>query len=260
MGAFVGFVLLKGFYSFWLFGFAYGTGRSILWPWSPIWFLPHLWLVWLAACGVARCVKWSELRLSLRLVLVMVLMILGGFVVQAFSRNMDWWTGLLPFMGLPFSADLLLVDLSYFLLGSVAKEYLLSGRMYSWAFWFVFPVWGSVQLFAGFPINLNAREYGDLFVTPIKVALGVLMIVTLSAAVIRVNSISSLISKVGESSLFILLFHSPIQHLLHKVLTQLGLNPWGSSCIGFLVAIAVPVWLHGIAKRNKPLGRLFFVS
>jgi len=261
LGAFLVMSIAKGFHPRLAFGFMYGTGRSIDWPLSPIWFLPHLWLVCCFAILLVSFVNLDTISSWMKSGIVCVLIVLGGMLIPFFQPNTQpGFAQYLPFIGLPFSLDLVPINLAYFLLGSFSRKFVVSMKVHALISFGVFCLWLFVQWNFQQRLDLNQREYGNLFIMPLKSILGICMILSMSAQLAKVELFSEYMSRIGKSALFLLLFHSPLQHFSFQLLSAWGGNLILSGVLSFLVAVTGSILVHDIAKRYSLGRKLFFVQ
>lgn len=231
----------------------YGTGNII--PWSPMWFLPHLFLTSILSFVIIRMIGY---RHALRVVIVSIaILIFGCYLIEAVQQGRIFGFGLgIPLeMGLPWSIDILPLTSAFVLLGyatrSIFLEFKLNGFLLSASFvLFVF----LHTIFAYF-IDFNFRIYGNLFVSSMEAISGIYLCFAVSSILIRSKIIGGILSYIGERSLFILIFHPVIQHSTFSMLRNFQ-NNYICAFVSFVAACAMPLMLFEIVKRNGAFSAL----
>jgi fucose 4-O-acetylase-like acetyltransferase len=236
-------------------GIAYGTGFTL----SPtaIWFLPHLWLLYVAS--TALLVHGQSLIDSprKRWLLLVALLVFGYYLLGYFDSNehnpQRWMVkGLdddLVVFGLPFSADLLPISLACFLFGNFV-----STKVKTFQFnvvWMCLAALLFAVLRIAFQVSmdLNYRRYDHLFVTTAQAIAGIYLFLGLSSLLSKSDYISQKLIFIGRGSLFILLFHMPI-----LTSAPILFSPWlhsktAVSMCCLVLAVIVPLGLWRLAKR-----------
>ncbi|MDE2599778.1 MAG: acyltransferase family protein [Rhodocyclaceae bacterium] len=241
-------------------GMLYATGQSILW--IPLWFLPSLFVVQLAAHALLQA---PQLRGNKRRLLLLILGLLGAGVplMHVFGGFHPMTLEILPgverqLMGLPWSLDLLPVNLAYLLAGCLCAEYARRPERLA-----AFPVWLAAGIFlllhAAFndTLNMNGRLYDSLLVSSLEAFSGICLTLALAGYLSRHRRSATILAYLGEASLFIFIFHAIIQGQITGILQhRLPQWPWLWAWLGFLGGVAVPVLLHEVCRRSRLLSLL----
>jgi fucose 4-O-acetylase-like acetyltransferase len=199
-------------------GILYGTGHTL--RFVPLWFLPCLFLVSMAATGAlsgARTVMGAERfeRLQARVLMGLVAVgLIGGVLILASGTFTQP-----PFvdvkgrpLGLPWSLDLVPFVLALFVLGTLASR-----RPFALNFpfpWLVIPVSaGVIALLVAnhVSLDLNYRRMTDGAAVVLGMAAGIAMVLALSRLIVQVGWAARMFSYLGSASLVILMLHSPLQ-------------------------------------------------
>lgn len=236
-------------------GVLFGTGFTV----SPtaIWFLPHLWLLYMTAAAVLQHGKQLLEHPAARLVLLTLLLTAGSFFLDYFDSRTDnparWAAKELDdeffSFGLPFSADLLPITLAFFLMGnflsSQAKQYRFNPVLAAIALVVI------VVLRVSFDhsMDLNYRRYDHIFLTTALAIAGIYLFLAISSLLSRSGYIADTLIFIGRGSLFILLFHMPILQKLPLLLRKfVDLNlAW--YVLIFLMSVVLPLVAWQVAKR-----------
>lgn len=246
-----------------LLGLVYGTGFTLIWP--AIWFLPHLWLLYVATAFLLRygsCLidSWSKRSVFLALLAV------GGYVfMSSFNTQIEdvgcktrsTFDVSIFECGLPFSADLLALTGLYFLIG-----HFLSDRAKAFKFrlgWFIAAFGGLLFLHVVFDyrIDFNQRRYDDLVISTVQALCGIYVMLSLCTAIARSRILTRVLVYAGSGSLFILLFHMPIQYRLTDSLGLRYGEIWQVGVFALVVSVLVPLLFWEICKRSRFLSLLF---
>jgi fucose 4-O-acetylase-like acetyltransferase len=246
-----------------LLGLLFGAGFTLIW--TAIWFLPHLWLLYVSTAALLMYGKQLVDTWPKRAVFLITLSTIGYFFIDSFNTvredpscrlktHFDWSVF---DCGLPFSADLLPLTMSFFLLG-----HFLSARVkvfrteWVWALVCAGALL-SLHLSFGYRIDLNMRRYDSLLISTAQALCGIYVMLCVCALLARIQAATRLISYLGRGSLFILLFHMPIQYRITDTLI-LKMGPaWLVGVIGFVIAILVPLLFWELCKRSRILSALF---
>jgi polysaccharide biosynthesis protein PslL len=199
-------------------GILYGTGHTI--RFVPLWFLPCLFLVSMAATGTLSGVRtlmgvqrFDRLQTRILLGLVAVGLIAGALILASGTFAQP------PFVdvkgrpiGLPWSLDLVPFVLALFALGTLASR-----TRFALNFplpWLVIPVSaGLLALLVAkhVSLDLNYRRMSDGAAVVLGMAAGIAMVLALSRLIVRVGWAARLFAYLGSASLVILMLHSPLQ-------------------------------------------------
>jgi len=245
-----------------LLSLTFATGFTFAWP--PLWFLPHLWLVYVFTA--ALLIKGQRLinTLRKRIFLLMCFGLGGYYLLNMFSSPVDnpsctkqlIFTMRLFECGLPYSADLLLVTALYFLIGHFLSDAVkrFKPRGLEMLFSFV----GLLVLCDQFPLSLdlNAREYQDLLISPFQAFFGIFTMLGICHYCAKSHIITKVIGYFGKTSLFILLFHAPVLYWILRNLPRWTDSPLLVGITAFVVPIALSLVAYYICRSNALLSML----
>jgi fucose 4-O-acetylase-like acetyltransferase len=249
-----------------LLSLVFATGFTFTWP--PLWFLPHLWLVYVCSAWLLINLKGAFSTAARRSLLFVVSAGLGYCALQMFSspkqnaacEKMRVFSFNLFDCGLPLSADLLLLTGLYFLAG-----YFLADRVRAMApspLLFGLSATCMVAAYALFPLSmdLNARTYEGLLLSPLQAMLGILSMLCACHYCARVAVLAKFMGYFGRVSLFILIFHTPIlspslYHLPKWIHSELLVGT-----LAFVLPVAGSIVLYYLCRRIKPFSTLMFPS
>jgi polysaccharide biosynthesis protein PslL len=246
-----------------LLGAIYGTAPSLPGIWVALWFLSHLWVVTVSAWLVMRLTwrsanRWFPVLLPGMLAIGWlgrqtfwaVPVVVNGMAVQFLGKP-------LIIYGLPFSLDILLMTLPFFLLGTWLKPQVIEFQMQ--------PKWVglSLGLFSichyGFDwtIDLSSRRYDNLFIGTVEAITGIYLVLSLSRAIANYPKIGNVLAYVGSGSLFVLMFHKFFQNQASSFFSNRYHVNFVTEIVAFIVGSVVPLVIWEIVKRNNYIALLF---
>jgi fucose 4-O-acetylase-like acetyltransferase len=237
-------------------GMLYANGEVI--SWVPLWFLPHLFLGFLACWAVMRLAE--QLKLNLWLV-IPVLWAGGVWVLDKFwevpvaglggpgGPSTVLGRALLP--GLPFSADLLPLSCAFMLTGFVLRERLKALRFHPLGFFVALAVFVACHAAFDHGIDLNMRRYDHAAVSSVEIVTGAYLLIQAAAFLSEHRElwVGKALAYIGSASLFILIFHMVVQVRVFDLLARFLPNPYVNGVLSFVVAVAVPVLLYEFVRR-----------
>lgn len=240
-----------------LVGILQATGESI--EWTPLWFLPHLFVVTLFSWLFVRALsRWPDVA-WVKGGAVAALLFAGIYTIQFFWRKPVSWFGEVHFMmGLPWSLDILLITSAYYLAG-----YHLSRRVRGFAPKFSYAVIAFIvfcvsHIVADQTIDLNIRKYDGYFFPVVESLSGIYLALALCHHVQYFSFVGRVFAMVGNASLFVLIFHWPIQGKALNILGNLLPNHQTTAMLlAFFVASLLPVAVWWVVDRSAYLSLLF---
>lgn len=243
-------------------GLLYGTGFTL--TWTPTWFLPHLWLLYVSTAifltyGRPLTSTWPR-----RIVLLLFMSVAGYLVMQGFDSGMENPVCLrivefgpaLFDCGLPFSADILLLTGVFFLLGHFLSSNVKAFHLNWLLLGLAFSAMLALHYYFGFTIDFNQRRYDSLFVSTLQALCGIYVMLSVCSLLNRSAVVSRVLSYLGRGSLFILIFHAWIMLKLDTLLPRWLNNGFLVAGISITTAIIVPLIFWELAKRNKAVSLL----
>lgn len=239
----------------------YGIGETIGDPWTPLWYLPHLWLLFLFCLGLMRATGYAERRKALQFSLLAALFIGGILSIRYWGDHPIQPDGrLAPFAGLPFSLDLAPISAAFFLLGRALREE--SIRFRPRMVWVGIALGLFLILKGGFAprLDLNLRIYAQPLAATLCAFAGIYLALSVCHYLDRIPAAGRLLSSIGSLSLFILIFQAGIERAAYESLPRLlGHGPGKIvSLLAYALSIGVPV-LIGILVRQSDWAALFYL-
>jgi fucose 4-O-acetylase-like acetyltransferase len=228
-------------------------------PWQALWFLPHFWVAILFSWLMLRVIQRLKLSLLLSGALVTLQLIVGVWMLPWFWQlpvTLGGHTWVLP--GLPFSLDITLISSTYFIVGYLLRDWL---RTHSGS-WLTLVI--SIALFIAVftftwdTMDLAQRRYDHWFWTTLPAVIGVYACWALAKVLMVSAWVTRAMTYIGQNTLILLIFHGEIQHKTFDLMERLGLHAFVAACIGFVVAVVVPLLIGEVIKRVAFLRFFYF--
>jgi len=236
----------------------YGAGYYI--DWVQLWFLPHLFVVSLFAfLFFVIFGKWAN-RYVRWIALVVILGISSLFLQSFYPFSISILGKSYELYGLPFSLDLVLLSGFFFILGSEIRQatsektfeniYLLIGTGVAMIL---------MNLFLTPVIDFNTRTYESYLINTIEAIAGILFVLALSRQIeLRTTRLAGLFRYFGQTSLFILLFHVPIQDYWGQKVNAVTGNMTLSIWVGFFTGVAGSILIYELFIKANPVASWWF--
>jgi polysaccharide biosynthesis protein PslL len=237
----------------------YGTGYYI--DWVQLWFLPSLFITSLFAFVFYRIllirIKDRYVRWLLLLVVLAVaihfLDIFYPFSISLLGKDYDLY-------GLPFSLDLVLVSGFFYILGNEIRQ--AAPEKVFGKPWMLFGTGTALILLTllfDYRVDFNTRLYESFPVNTLGAILGILFTLAVSKQIdLRTTRLASALNYIGQASLFILIFHVPIQEFwAPKILFVTGQQTF-SILSGFVISILICLGIYRIFFEQNPIALFWF--
>jgi len=236
-------------------GVLYATVGTI--PWQALWFLPHFWVAIVFSWVLLRLIQ--RLSLALSCTVMIVPLLLGIWMLPWFWQlpvTIGEHTWVLP--GLPFSLDITPISSACFVYGYLLRDWLRTHGG-SWLTLLVSVVlFAAVFLYSHATMDLAQRRYDHWLWTSLLAVIGVYLCWALAKVIMASLLLTRVMTYIGQSTLFLLIFHGEIQHKTVDLLVRLGLHDFAAACIGFVVAVVVPLLIGEVIKRVAALRFFYF--
>jgi len=191
-----------------ILGALYGSGPGIVKGWLPLWFLTHLWIVFILSYLIVHHSKIERSTKILKLVLIFSLFSIGYIFMDYIANNPIIPSTNRPFfVGLPFSADIAFITTAFFLSGFFLKDKIVSFSPKLSILSITIISFILITNFTSAAINFNSREYRSPFFSTVAAFSGIYLALSLSYYLKYSVIIKNNLILCGSSSLFILIFH-----------------------------------------------------
>jgi polysaccharide biosynthesis protein PslL len=244
----------------------YATGYYI--DWVQLWFLPSLFVTSLFAFLfyrlilsriTVRYVRWLILLAVLALALNF-LDVFYPFSISLFGKQYDLY-------GLPFSLDLVVLSGFFYILGNEVRQ-VSSAKTFGNP-WLLFGTGAALILLTvlfDYRSDFNTRLFESFPINTLEAILGILFTLAVSRQIdLRTTRLASALNYIGQATLFILIFHVPIQEFwAPKILFVTGLQAF-SILSAFMISVLISLGIYRIFFEQNPIalfwfGRKFFPS
>lgn len=228
-------------------------------PWQALWFLPHFWVAILFSWLMLRLIQRLKLPLPGACVLAGAQLLLGIWMLPWFwqlpvSVGEQTWT--LP--GLPFSLDVTLISSTYFIYGYLLRDWLRRHEGSLLTLLISVALFAAVFLYSHDTMDLAQRRYDHWLWTSLLAVIGVYVCWALARVLMVSTLLTRVMTYIGQSTLILLIFHGEIQHKTFDLMERLGLHPLTAACVGFVVAVVVPLLIGEVIKRVAFLRFFYF--
>jgi fucose 4-O-acetylase-like acetyltransferase len=239
----------------------YPAGFTLVW--TAMWFLPHLWLLYVAATWLMTFKSLSDTPVK-RVLLVLGLLCSGHLILKLFESgidnpacrriaefNMDLFA-----CGLPFSADLLVITSAFFLMGYFFSAQVREFTINRWFLVLALAVMSFCQIVFDIDIDFNYRSYDNLIICTAQAYSGIYIMLCLCKALADFKKPAALIAYCGRASLFILIFHATF---VLKIAERLPMYIHSKLIVGataFFVPLGISILLWNICRRVEILSLL----
>ena len=237
----------------------YATGYYI--DWVQLWFLPSLFVTSLFAFLFYRVVlihiknryiRWLIL-LGLQALAVIFLDKFYPFSISLLGKNYELY-------GLPFSLDLVLLSGFFYILGNEIRH-ITSERTFS-SLWILLGTGGGLVLLTLLfkqRIDFNTRVFESFPINTAEAILGILFALAVSKQIeLRTTRLASVLKYIGQASLFILIFHVPIQeYWAPKIFFVTELQAF-SILSAFVISILICLGIYRLFFEQNPIALYWY--
>ena len=240
-------------------GILYGTGSTIVWP--AMWFLPQLFFVSVVSYFCIQWLKTSRNPFWLGGVLVLLLFFVGLAVLRWYNDNFQVYSNSGQPLGLPFSLDVSLIAMSYFISGFLLKDLMIKLKPNWWLVLLSLIVLVILATLTDAFLELNQRIVNIPLVVLVSSVLGIYLVLCLAYLIALVPYLSRVFRIIGSSSLFILIFHSSVGYNFYHLFDGSISGQFGQEILAFLafvVSVALPVLIRYLVSMSSFLS-LFYL-
>lgn len=224
--------------------------------WMPLWFLPHLFLVSLFTWLVVRLIYQHLGPVWLRAIFLVGMLFCGVLALTFFAKVNFTLIGKLEIKHmLPWSADLLLINSAFFLIGYELRRSLPDGLLASkWTVLLSAALWlGLRLLFPQYNLDLAKREYDFFLIVTLEALSASLLVFSLCRHwETHGGKLFEHARTLGQYSLIILILHGSIQFSIYYKVLELVQNIWLADALSFLAGLGVPILFCNLVLRGNP--------
>ncbi|MBM96674.1 MAG: hypothetical protein CMI09_12635 [Oceanospirillaceae bacterium] len=243
-------------------GIFYGNGDTIQWDWVPLWFLTHLFALYVFVYFLYSHFHFDRLEKGKQLTVLLVFMSVGTLTLDVF-----WYVEVsvfgrsLSLPGLPFSIDIILISATYFILGAMLRERIARFSPNTLMLVLATVVFVAITLFTDAHTDLNKRVYDSPLYAFFGAAAGIYGVLTLSWYCAKIKWLGDVFLALGQASLFIMIFHVFTGYWIYSILTEGTtdkINLFVMAVIACLLSIVIPLLIKRIVERSALLSLAFF--
>ena len=237
----------------------YATGYYI--DWVQLWFLPSLFVTSLFAFLFYRVVL---IRISNRYLRWLILLGVQAIGVATLGMFYPFHLSLFgkeyELFGLPFSLDLVLLSGFFYILGNEIR--MATSEKTLGSIWILIGTGGGLILL---PLlftqrsDFNTRLFESFPINTVEAILGILFTLAVSKQIdLRTTWLASALKYIGQASLFILIFHVPIQeYWAPKIAFVTGLQAF-SIISAFVISILICLGIYRVFFEQNPIALFWF--
>jgi|GEM_PF-1660539 len=232
-----------------LYSIMYSVGSTIYFI-PALWYLTHLYVVFICSYCILKYVRVNSFVAAF-------IYLLGIFYL---GENESYASRGMHYPGWVFSADLLVLSVPLFIVGSNLKHKLLNFKPNQLMFL------GSGLLFAlsayqnGF-LDFNLRASGSHIFTFLGSIAAIYLTLTLVYCMTFIEQLAGVFAYMGKQSLFILIFHTLVLRRFEGFITeQTGIEQILLTLVSLITSILVSLLLALVIRRLYCLSILFLPS
>lgn len=235
-------------------GTAYGTGAVV--EWTPMWFLTSLFVSLLVAHRILVLLRnrpsWVVYALSLLLVAIGT-QIIGKFWLGPYQLGFAMTR---PAAGLPWSVDLLPITVGFVLLGHAMAAHMRTFTFSTWGFCLSAALFFGLHFVSSNVMDLNNRRYGEPVTSTLKALAGIYFCLSICALLARFDLTARTLSYVGRATLFVLIFHYPIQMAAFARIDRMIGQPLLAALASLVISVLGSLAFWELTVRYPGLRRL----
>lgn len=240
-------------------GILYGNGETI--RWVPLWFLPHLFAVYIFSYIIFRFCNFQAVPIALKAVALAVILTGGVLCIKFFwYKSFQFFQYSMELPGLPFSIDIVLITSVYFMAGYIVNDKIRRFQPSAVLLGCSIVLFLLVIKYTNAHIDLNKRVYDDPLFASLGALFGIYMVLSCAWAASKLKWLSFVLLRLGESSIYILIFHAPIQAEMHKYFSGKISDENGMvmlAALSFLCSVFIPVGIGWIVRKSELLSIFF---
>lgn len=237
----------------------YGTGYYL--DWVQLWFLPSLFVTSLFAYLMYRIVLIRIKNRTIRWLILLIVLALSIYFLDSFYPfSISLLGKQYDLYGLPFSLDLVLLTSFFYILGIETRQTTPEKAFESlWVLFGTGVMLILLTLLFEYRVDFNTRLYQSFPINTIEAILGILFTLAISKQIdLRTTRLASALNYIGQASLFILIFHVPIQEFwAPKIFFVTGLQAF-SILSAFAISIIICLGIYRVFFEQNPIALFWF--
>lgn len=241
-----------------LAGIVYGVGPTI--RWVPMWFLTHLWLVHVVAWALMRATRISGWPPARQAAFLALLAAAGAMTIGWFSPwHIDFAGVTRQLPGLPFSLDIVLVTVTFFLTGRLLRDQVRSFSPRLGLALLATLVFACIYALTDAAIGMNERIYRQPVFATVAALSGIYLVLSIARLLEQTSAPRRLFAWLGSGSIFILIFHNTIEGRTYRLLSTSLADLPDPLCavLAYVAAIALSMLIRAVIIRSEFLSMLY---
>ena len=237
----------------------YATGYYL--DWAQLWFLPSLFVTSLFAFLFYRVVLIHIKNRFVRWIILLGLLAVAVTFLDVFYPFSLSFSGKeYELYGLPFSLDLVLLSGFFYILGNELRH-AASEKLFG-SLWMLLGTGGGLILLPLLfkqRVDFNARVFESFPINTTEAILGILFTLALSKQIdLRTKRLASVLKYIGQASLFILIFHVPIQEYWAPKLIFVTNMQAFSILSAFVISILICLGIYHLFFEQNPIALFWY--
>ena len=225
--------------------------------WTPLWFLPHSFVIGVSAYLILKFVGNLYIRL---IILAAGLAVSQPMLVYFWPFHLTISGTPYDFSGLPYSLDLIFIGCFFFLLGREVKcldyQKWIQNRFLLLASFFALL---ALNLFTDARLDLFLRTFDSLWINTAEAILGIFFILALSIQIeLWCPKLTAALAYLGRLSLYILIFHWYVQEMLRVKLLELIGSTLASAWGAFAASVMISIFVYEVFVRPNAIVSFLF--
>lgn len=238
-------------------GIFYGNGTTI--RWGPLWFLTHLWSLFVASYFILGYTKLSDKSNFMKISFIIFLFVIGSFTVDIFwYKPISMFGNEFKLPGLPFSIDIIFLSMAFFLSGYFLNQKVKTFKPSLNVLLLAIFIFIAIFLNSNALIHFYSRKYHDPIYATLAAFSGIYIVLSLSYYISKNKIITTILTTFGSASLFILIFHAAIQIKVYMLLSNLLDLQIFNAVVAFLVCVIVPLLIKYLIQKSDFLMLFYF--
>ncbi|NUM35565.1 MAG: acyltransferase family protein [Candidatus Brocadiae bacterium] len=240
-------------------GILYGNSYTI--RWASLWYLTHLWAVFVLAYMLFRYIKLEKQSNIIKIFFVIFFIYLGSLYLSKFKKISIFIFDTNIFLcGLPFSIDLAFFSLAYLISGFFLSRKVVEFIPKKFFFFLATTTFILIANYTDAKIIFNARVYDNPVVSTLAAFCGIYIVLTISYYANQNEILKKIFTFFGSASLFLLIFHQAIEFKIYFALLNVLGESFHLLCktLSFIMSAILPVYISKIFLKSNLLMLFYF--
>jgi polysaccharide biosynthesis protein PslL len=229
--------------------------------WIPLWFLPSLFVTSLFAYIIYHVFLLKTENRYLRWTVLLVILAGGVFFIDAFYPfTVTLFGKVYELYGLPYSLDIVLVSGFFYMLGAEVRR-LPPDNIFdnTWVLLLAGTCLLALNAIFNQRTDLAVRIFDSFPLNTTEALLGIAFTLAVSKQIASTNTrFASILAYIGQASLFILIFHAPIQEYWGAKIYALTDMPAISILFAYIISTGISIGIYKIFLESNPRALFWF--